>query len=64
MESIVFDYSQDLQAIILNQQQQIELLESFNIASLELNAYFYILIFLLVGVGLIYLMYRFLKIFL
>lgn len=41
----------------------IECLEGFNPALIQLNGYFYLLIFLLAGVGMIYLFYKFLKIF-
>lgn len=41
----------------------IDFLEGFNPALIQLNGYFYLLIFLLIGVGMIYLFYKFLKIF-
>lgn len=57
------DYTNELYEIIVNQQQIIELLQQTKQATFELNGYAYILIFLLAGVGLIYMMYKFLKIF-
>lgn len=59
----MLDYSSFLDSIILNQEQIIELLEKIEKATIQLNGYFYLLIFILLGVGGIYLFYRFLKIF-
>ncbi|GEM_PF-3178801 len=67
MESQVFVLSAEQFAeIVSNQELIIQRLEKFDLlvdSVLQLNGYFYLLIFLMLGVGIFYLFYRFLKIF-
>lgn len=58
------DYTMQLDQIILNQETIIENLELSKTALLQLNGYLFIIVLLMIGVGMIYLFYRFLKIFL
>ncbi len=67
MESQVFVLSAEQFAeIVSNQELIIQRLEKFDLlvdSVLQLNGYFYLLVFLMLGVGIFYLFYRFLKIF-
>lgn len=64
METIVIDYTLQINQLIENQEHLLQHIETLETAILQLNGYFYLLIFLLAGVGMFYLFYKFLKIFL
>lgn len=65
--SEVIDYGPALESIVELLESilpMMEQLEGIHQLLVNVNGYLYILLFVLVGAGLIYLMYRFLKIFL
>jgi len=62
MEGIILDIDL-VESILTDINNKLETLQSIEQGILNLNSYFYLLIFCLAGVGLILLFYKFLKIF-
>lgn len=54
---------ENIESILIDINDKLEILQSIEQGILNLNSYFYLLIFCLAGVGIILLFYKFLKIF-